>query len=161
MTDEAEEGNASGDEEDDDDDDENEEEDDESLERHIDRMQGVPHADYSYSSEPVRSDAVAGRNDMATEVSTLDTQSESAQNDELDDVRKFISPLLERKVLKRVFNKDRESYEGTLDRLNQALTWRAASQVLDEVFIRFDVDPYSRTAIRFTDSIYGRYLPRN
>ena len=91
----------------------------------------------------------------------METQSDPLQGVELDDVRKFITPMLERKVLKRVFNKDRDSYEAALDRLNQAATWRAASQVLDEVFIRFDVDPYSRTAIRFTDSIYGRYLPRN
>jgi hypothetical protein len=156
----AEHDNASN-EEDEEEDDEDENDDDDSLERHVDRMQTVPHADYRYPTEPLRSDATAGRSELATEVSTMDSQSDDAQGGELEDVRKFITPLLERKVLKRVFNKDRESYEGALDRLNQAATWRAASQVLDEVFIRFDVDPYSRTAIRFTDSIYGRYLPRN
>jgi hypothetical protein len=78
----------------------------------------------------------------------------------LEDVRRFIDPMLERKVLKRIFDKDRVEYESALDRLNASDNWRAASQVLDELFSRHGVDPYSRTAIRFTDSVYGRYLPR-
>ncbi len=74
------------------------------------------------------------------------------------DVRRFIDAALERKVVKKIFAKDRTSYEEALDRVNQATTWRSASQALDEIFIRYNVDPYSRTAIRFTDSVYGRYL---
>jgi hypothetical protein len=74
------------------------------------------------------------------------------------DVRRFIDAALERKVVKKIFAKDRASYEQTLDRINAAATWRAASQVLDELFVHRSVDPYSRTAIRFTDSVYGRYL---
>ena len=77
---------------------------------------------------------------------------------ELDDVSLHIDAMLERKVVKKIFARNRESYEGTLEELNNASSWRDASKVLDELFIRFDVDPYSRTAIRFTDAIYGRYL---
>jgi hypothetical protein len=86
---------------------------------------------------------------------------QSAPEGELEDVRRFIDPLLERKVVKRVFQKSREEYEAALENLNAADTWRAASKVLDELFVRFEVDPYSRTAIRFTDSVYGRYLPKS
>lgn len=77
----------------------------------------------------------------------------------MSDVRRFIDASLERKVLKKIFAKNRADYEAALDRLNGAPNWRLASQILDEIFIRYNVDPYSRTAIRFTDSIYGRYLP--
>lgn len=76
----------------------------------------------------------------------------------MPDVRRFIDLSLERKVLKKIFGKDRTGYETALDSLNAATNWRLASQVLDEIFIKYNVDPYSRTAIRFTDSIYGRYL---
>lgn len=77
----------------------------------------------------------------------------------MSDVRRFIDPSLERKVVKKIFVKNRTDYEAALDRLNSAQNWKLASQVLDELFIRYNVDPYSRTAIRFTDSVYGRYLP--
>lgn len=72
-----------------------------------------------------------------------------------------LDPMLERKVLKKVFNRDRAAYDEAMARLSTAETWRQASQVLDELFIRFDVDPYSRTALRFTDSIYTRYVPKS
>lgn len=75
-----------------------------------------------------------------------------------DDVRNYIDAMLERKVVKKIFNRNRDNYEQTLDLLNGAGTWREASRILDELFIRYDVDPYSRIAIRFTDSVYGRYL---
>ncbi len=74
------------------------------------------------------------------------------------DVRHYIDAMLERKVVKKVFQRNRGEYEAALDKINAADDWRAASQILDDLFIRFDVDPYSRTAIRFTDSVYGRYL---
>lgn len=77
----------------------------------------------------------------------------------MSDVRRFIDPALERKVVKKIFAKNRADYEVALDRLNTAPNWKTASQVLDELFLKYNVDPYSRTAIRFTDSVYGRYLP--
>ncbi len=85
-------------------------------------------------------------------------EEEETETASLEDVRKYIDAMLERKVVKKIFNRKREEYEKTLDLLNTADTWREASRILDELFIRFDVDPYSRTAIRFTDAVYGRYL---
>lgn len=75
-----------------------------------------------------------------------------------NDVRNYIDAMLERKVVKKIFNRNRAGYEEMLNRLNEAETWREASRILDELFIRYDVDPYSRIAIRFTDCVYGRYL---
>jgi hypothetical protein len=69
--------------------------------------------------------------------------------------------MLERKVLKKVFNRDRDAFDDAMRRLAAVDSWRQASQVLDEVFIRYDVDPYSRTALRFTDSIYTRFIPKS
>lgn len=79
----------------------------------------------------------------------------------MSDVRTFIDSMLERKVIKKVFQRNRSEYESVLDKLNSAQNWKIASQILDELFVRNSVDPYSRTAIRFTDSVYGRYLSTN
>ena len=68
--------------------------------------------------------------------------------------------MLERKVVKKIFAKNREAYEAALEQVNAVTTWREASQILDEIFNRHGVAPYSRTAIRFTDSVYGRFLAR-
>lgn len=76
----------------------------------------------------------------------------------MEDVRRFVDDSLERKVVKKIFARDRMAYEAALGRLNESATWRDASQVLNEIFIHYQVDPYSRTAIRFTDSVYGRFL---
>lgn len=76
----------------------------------------------------------------------------------MEDVRRFVDDSLERKVVKKIFGRDRMAYEAALGRLNESVTWRDASQVLNEIFIHYQVDPYSRTAIRFTDSVYGRFL---
>ncbi|MGE3799511.1 MAG: hypothetical protein AB7H80_00670 [Candidatus Kapaibacterium sp.] len=93
------------------------------------------------------------------EESTIDSSEESKEEAAtIGDVRYHVDAMLERKVVKKIFGRDRSEYEKTLDLLNTAETWREASRILDELFIRFEVDPYSRTAIRFTDAIYGRYL---
>jgi hypothetical protein len=77
----------------------------------------------------------------------------------MSDVRRHIDGMLERKLVKKIFMRDRAAYDAALDQINAAGTWRAASQILDEIFIRYEIDPYSRTALRFTDSVYARYLP--
>ncbi len=82
----------------------------------------------------------------------------SSSSSRLTEVQTHIDAMLERKVVKKVFNRNRKEYEAALAQLNASPTWREASRILDELFIRYDVDPYSRIAIRFTDSVYGRYL---
>lgn len=67
---------------------------------------------------------------------------------------------LERKVVKKIFGRNREEYRRTLARISEAEDWAAASSIVREAFARNEVDPYSRTAIRFTDTIYGRFVPR-
>ena len=41
--------------------------------------------------------------------------------------------------------------------LNGKPSWRKASEYIDELFIKHDVDMYSRLAVKFTDDIYKRY----
>lgn len=86
------------------------------------------------------------------------TPATSSSSSRLTEVQTHIDAMLERKVVKKVFNRNRKEYEAALAQLNASPTWREASRILDELFIRYDVDPYSRIAIRFTDSVYGRYL---
>ncbi|MBS1913455.1 MAG: hypothetical protein JST22_15820 [Bacteroidetes bacterium] len=117
---------------------------------------GLRSFDATSITEGLRAIEFAG---AAAGVGTGDLPASGMAPEGLPDVRRCIDPALERKVVKKIFKKRRSEYDAVLDRLNSTTTWREASHILDEAFIRNEVDPYMRTAIRFTDSVYGRYLP--
>lgn len=79
---------------------------------------------------------------------------------ELGDLRDFIKSADRRKYIRKIFHRDEEAYERALDTLNAKSTWRDASEFIDVLFIRHDVDMYSRVAVKFIDDIYKRYLPK-
>jgi hypothetical protein len=66
-----------------------------------------------------------------------------------------------RKYVKRIFKKSDQAYDNAIEILNRTKTWREASAYLDEIFLKHDIDMYSRIAVKFTDEIYKRYLPKS
>jgi hypothetical protein len=66
----------------------------------------------------------------------------------------------QKKYAKKLFRKNDDTVKHALSVLNGKPTWREASEYIDELFIKYDVDMYSRIAVQFTDDIYKRYLPR-
>ncbi len=102
-----------------------------------------------------------GVHDSRTEEKESTPESpETGPSSELNgaDIRSRIDPTLERKVLKKIFGQDRSKYELFLDQVNGTDSWRKASHLLDQLFLDNEIDPYSRTAIRFTDMVYGRFI---
>lgn len=77
------------------------------------------------------------------------------------DLRTLINPGDRRKFIKKIFQKDEQQYERSLDVLNAKPTWREASEHIDEVFLAGNVDMYSRIAVKFTDEIYKRYARKS
>ncbi len=77
------------------------------------------------------------------------------------DLRTLINPSDRRKFIKKIFQKDEQQYERSLDVLNAKPTWREASEHIDEVFLAGNVDMYSRIAVKFTDEIYKRYARKS
>ncbi len=75
----------------------------------------------------------------------------------LGDIRARISVADKKKYVKKIFNRDAEAYEQAMDAINARGSWREASELIDDVFIRFNIDMYSRIAVKFTDDIYRRY----
>ena len=63
-----------------------------------------------------------------------------------------------KKYVKRLFSKDEDAYKRAIATLNGKASWREASEYIDELFIKFNVDMYSRVAVKFTDDVYKRYL---
>lgn len=144
-------------------DDDEEDDDDEWL---ADIQQHIPvsASHTTEQAEPTPESIVSSATEVTPQVAPIASQQPQTQASAgplMGDVRTFIDAMLERKVIKKVFQRNRSEYESVLDRLNGAQNWKIASQILDELFVRNNVDPYSRTAIRFTDSVYGRYLSTN
>ncbi len=74
---------------------------------------------------------------------------------------KTMIPLKDKKLyIKSLFNKDEQGFEHALDTLNKKRTWREASEYIDDLFIQYDIDMYSKLAIKFTDEVYKRYMSK-
>jgi len=76
------------------------------------------------------------------------------------DLRSTISASDKKKYIKRLFNRNEEVFNRAIAVLNGKSTWREASEYIDELFIKHDVDMYSRIAVQFTDDVYKRYIEK-
>ena len=76
------------------------------------------------------------------------------------DLTKLINSSEQKKYAKRLFGRNEDTIKHALAVLNGKPTWREASEYIDELFIKHDVDMYSKIAVQFTDDIYKRYLAR-
>jgi hypothetical protein len=79
---------------------------------------------------------------------------------EFGDLGQQISDSDKKKYVKKLFQKNDEAFSRALVVLNGKPSWREASEYIDELFIKFDVDMYSRLAVKFTDDIYKRYAKK-
>jgi hypothetical protein len=62
------------------------------------------------------------------------------------------------RFVKRLFNRDEDSYEDTISSLNNAGTWREASLILNALYTANGLDPFDPDVVEFTDAIHRRYL---
>jgi hypothetical protein len=62
-----------------------------------------------------------------------------------------------RRFIKRIFAHDEQTYTIALQVFNTITTWKDASKYIDELFIRYDVDPYSSEAKKFIEVIFSLY----
>ncbi|MBE0645008.1 MAG: hypothetical protein IH600_13070 [Bacteroidetes bacterium] len=76
---------------------------------------------------------------------------------EFGDLSQLLPVAEKKKYVRRLFNKNEDAFNRAIQVLNGKATWRQASEYIDELFIKFDVDMYSRLAVKFTDDIYKRY----
>lgn len=79
---------------------------------------------------------------------------------EYGDLRQLLPDSDKKKYVRKLFQKNDEAFTHALNVLNGKASWRQASEYIDELFMKFDVDMYSRLAVKFTDDIYKRYANR-
>lgn len=76
-------------------------------------------------------------------------------------VQFFIQEDDEKLFIKKLFNKNEANYRTTIMELSGCKDWKEAASYIDNLFIRYDINPYSNTAINFTDKIQIGFLKHN
>jgi len=62
-----------------------------------------------------------------------------------------------RRFIKKIFAHNEQTYSAALHAFNKITTWKDASKYIDELFIQYDVDPYSPEAKKFIEVILSLY----
>jgi hypothetical protein len=76
----------------------------------------------------------------------------------LADLRDLIQGHTRSRFVKRLFNRDEARYEGVIASLNNSVTWREASLLLNKLYMSIGLDPFDPDVVEFTDAIHRRYL---
>lgn len=85
-----------------------------------------------------------------------------SQNESLKlDLLSSISESEKHKFIKKIFKQSEDAYTSALKSLAKLSTWKQASRNIDEIFIQYDVDPYSSEATRFIEVIFEQYHPKS
>lgn len=79
----------------------------------------------------------------------------------LADLTSYISPKQRKKFVKKVFHKKEPQYQEIITALNKTPNWKQASNIIDEFFMKMNINPYSRDALEFSDLMYNRYFPKD
>ncbi len=105
--------------------------------------------------EEVAAPAVSAADQLA------DMVAEKIKGDHLEDLNQIITVKQRKKFIKKMFHKDEQQYRQFIDLLNNTPTWKQASVAIDEMFYQTGINPYSKIALEFSDTIYNRYFPKD
>ncbi|MBI5020355.1 MAG: hypothetical protein HZB59_02870 [Ignavibacteriales bacterium] len=71
-----------------------------------------------------------------------------------------ISESDKRKFIKKIFSHNEQAYLSLLDTLTKQSSWKQASKLIDEIFIKYDVYPYSPEATKFVEIMSEQFHPK-
>lgn len=75
----------------------------------------------------------------------------------LPDLASLIGSKRRNTFIRKIFGKDRESYDRLIKELNGLSSWRAASARLTEFYTAGNLDPFSDVVVEFTDIVQSRF----
>lgn len=90
-----------------------------------------------------------------------DVVGQKMKGEKLEDLNSYIHPKQRKKFIKKVFHRKEKQFDRIIVALNQTPTWKQASNIIDDFFMRENINPYSREALEFSDLIYSRYFPKD
>jgi hypothetical protein len=79
----------------------------------------------------------------------------------LQDINELIVGRARKKIIKKLFRRNDSEYDELIAMLNQQVSWKEASRIIDDEFYHRGINPYSKEAISFSDGIYLRFFPKD
>ncbi|MGB9613873.1 MAG: hypothetical protein ACPL4K_06875 [Candidatus Margulisiibacteriota bacterium] len=68
-----------------------------------------------------------------------------------------IESKLEAKIIKKIFKGNKSAYRIAIHKIEEAADWKSAAKVVEGIFIDYDIDPFSKYAVKFTDIVNSRF----
>ena len=68
-----------------------------------------------------------------------------------------IEPKLEAKIIKKIFKNNKSAYRIAIHKIEESPDWKSASKIVEGIFIDYDIDPFSKYAVKFTDIVNSRF----
>lgn len=69
------------------------------------------------------------------------------------DIFSYLSDKEIERIVGNVFNDDRDDFASTMERITESDTYEEATEILKSVFKSYNVNPYAKDAITFTNSV--------
>ena len=69
------------------------------------------------------------------------------------DIFSYLTDKEIERIVGNVFNDDRDDFAGTMEKITDSSSYEEATEILKSVFKSYNVNPYSRDAITFTNSV--------
>ena len=79
----------------------------------------------------------------------------------LEDLNKLFVGRNRKRVFKKLFKKNEKAFNDVLNQLNALSAWKDASVIIDDQFYERGINPYSKEAILFSDTVYSRFFPKD
>ena len=85
--------------------------------------------------------------------------SENKTPQDLPDLKNMIAQQDRQRFIEKLFRNRESDFEGLISILNSTPDWKDAARRIDNYFEKSGVNPYTRTALSFSDLVYSRYFP--
>ena len=69
------------------------------------------------------------------------------------DIFSYLSDKEIEKIVGNVFNDDRDDFASTMEKISESKSYEEATEILKSVFKSYNINPYSKDAITFTNSV--------
>lgn len=74
-------------------------------------------------------------------------------------LKMLITEKQQKKILKKIFNRDRPAYDAFIASLESLRSWKEAFQAIETELTRRGFTPYKTEAVLLTSIVYRRYYP--
>ena len=123
-------------------------------------LESVRVAADGFSVEPTWVEEQPVQSDVAEEdTSPPPEQQTDAQpkQEEFISIEAYMDEGERKRFIKKIFRQSENAFLEAVDTLNAMPTWKQASVYIDEIYIRYGVDPYSTEAERFLEVVRQRF----